>query len=386
MDASDSGSTDKSAMKVLTARCYCGSIHYALHLPAESLPLSAYMCHCSRCRYIYGAIAVTHAKMPTNTNLQFIAPSSLDSSTSVYRSQGSLFSHHFCTTCGCHMGGRDEDRWYLSIAILPHDESVFRIDQHCFTASARHGLHEWLPRIDDRIVVIADQDEEVPEPPTYEAALAGTGKRLRAQCHCGGISFTFPQPTRQVFEDPYLNAYVSPVDQTKWKAMTDACNDCRLISGTHLSAWTYVPLRLIEPEIDQNLKHGTMKSYISSPGNVRTFCQVCGATALFWNETRPTNENNNVVNISVGLLRAPEGVSAEEWLTWRTNELGWLEAGCKYAQNVYESINKGHRDWGIRNKGCLVDFKLPKTSGTFEPMHQHRAPDMHASMEKQGLK
>lgn len=70
-----------------------------------------------------------------------------------------------------------------------------------------------------------------------------------------------------------------------------------------------------------------------------------------------------MINIAVGLFRAPVGVSATDWLTWRTAELGWFDAGSQYAKTLYESMNRGHQDWGMRQYGHLVDFKLPKVTG-----------------------
>lgn len=268
------------------------------------------------------------------------------------------------------MGGRDagKDIWHLSIALFPHDESVFTIDEHCFTNLAPGGLHEWLPSIGDRPMKVTNPDDAItghgPKIDMHRSA----DERLHAQCDCGGIALSIPRPTDEVFKDTYVRGFVSPSDKTKWKAFTDACNDCRMITGVHLSAWTYVPLKLIKPEIDRTLRHGTMQSYTSSPDAVRTFCQVCGATALYWSKNRHTTDFNDVVNISVGLLRAPEGVSADNWLTWRTNELGWLDAGREYAQELYESINKGHQDWGTKAHGSLADFKLPKTSISTEDL------------------
>ncbi|ETS83630.1 hypothetical protein PFICI_05506 [Pestalotiopsis fici W106-1] len=356
--------TEQAPSTVLSrARCYCGSLDYGVSLPREILPLSAYICHCSRCRYIHGAISITHATLPKGSSLKFFEPSSLALCATQYRPQGSKYYHYFCSTCGCHLGGRDEheDVWYLSIVLFPYDESVFRIDKHCFTASAPGGLHEWLPSIADRPLDIMNPVQDTHNSQAYKSEVGSNGKeRLRAQCDCGGISFTIQRPTQEVLEDAYMRGYVSPEDPTKWKAMTDACNDCRLITSTVLSAWAYVPLKLIEPRIGPDLMHGTMKSYISSPGSRRTFCRVCGATTLYWSDTRHTTDDDHVIGIAIGLLRAPEGINAIGWLTWRTAELGWLDAGSEYAKSLYHSLNQGHQDWSIRAFGRLVDFKLPK--------------------------
>ncbi|KAF7518330.1 hypothetical protein G7054_g13493 [Neopestalotiopsis clavispora] len=301
--------------------------------------------------------------LPKGSSLHFIEPSSLALCATQYRPRGSKYHHYFCSTCGCHLGGRDEDEdvWYLSTALFPYDDNIFRIEKHCFTDSAPGGLHEWLPSIGSRPLAIINPANDTTSAQVYAPETGRDGKeRLRAHCDCGGISFTIQRPTQEVLEDAYMKGYVSADDPTKWKAMTDACNDCRLITSTILSAWAYVPLKLIEPRISPDLVHGTMQSYVSTPGSRRTFCRVCGATSFYWSDTRHTTDDNHVINIAVGLFKAPEGINAMDWLTWRTAELGWLDAGSVYAQTLYDSLNRGHQDWSIRKFGHVVDFKLPK--------------------------
>ncbi|KAM0814773.1 putative CENP-V/GFA domain-containing protein [Seiridium cardinale] len=274
---SSTGMTPPDEIKTL---CYCGSLHYNLQLPVDVLPFSATMCHCGRCRYTYGALATAHATIPKNNDLKFIGPPSLTASVTPYRSKGANFDDHYFRTCGCHMGchSEAENTWSLSIALWPPN-----IGDRCLKAtSPAHGRAE-LPVVDE---VGSDGKE-----------------RLRAQYDCAGISFTIPRPTDEVLADPYLNGYVSPLNT----AITDACNDCRLLTDVRLNTLAYVPLKLIEPRIEQSLRHGRMKRYASSPGNVRTFCY---ATVL--GMRIDTINDNDVANIATGLFRASEGVCAEK--------------------------------------------------------------------------
>ncbi|KAI1848115.1 hypothetical protein JX266_005828 [Neoarthrinium moseri] len=282
-----------------------------------------------------------YAKLPGGGRPRFIDPAALERSTRRYKSAQTSLIRHFCSTCGCHIGRINESTsiWQLSPGIFAQREGNFVIIEHIFTKSAPAGLHEWLPKIGPRSVRVWNPDGNIAEPRMPQPEKDENGKDwLRAECACGGVSFTIPRPTPEVFQDEYNRGLVSPVDPTKWKAMTDACNDCRQNTGFQLNAWVRTLPRL----------------GISAPfaGSVVQLC-------YFGGEERHTTDDNYVVNISTGILRAPDGVRADSWLTWRTAELGWFDAGCKYDRELYVSLNEGHRDWGRRVYGSLTDFKLP---------------------------
>jgi hypothetical protein len=388
-------------VKTSTARCHCGSIHYQVTLPTTQLPISSYMCHCSACRHTFGAMCVAHANLPSGVRPQFIAPSSLEGSATKYQAPGSIYETFFCATCGSHVGGycARTDTWIPSTALFLSD--AFTLRAHYFTRSAPRGLHEWLPRVGDRELDVINPDvqssgdgnddgTQVIDPsvppcmfsssaaPPAEAAATGPDsgsssssstettaageERLLAQCHCGGVSFTIPRPPADVLAHPFLRQFASPATPaTRWKAVVDACNDCRLAGGVPVSAWAFVPRRLLSPAVGRDLGLGTLRAHESSPRRWRTFCGVCGATVLFWGQRRlaegeADDADADVVDIEVGILRAPEGVAAEDWLTWRTGTVIWLAAGCEYDAEFYESLSKGHRAWGERSHGSAGDY------------------------------
>lgn len=205
--------------RTLTGQCYCKSLHFTITLPTSVLPLPTHLCHCSVCRYTHGALCVFHSPLPEGVVPQFVAPSGLDKLTS-YSAPGCESTRYFCSTCGCHMGdvSPNDGKWVISTSFFAKDESVFQIKSHIFTKSAPGGgLHEWLPRIGDRELRIWNPDDgsELPIEPQHEIGPDGED-RLRAQCHCGGVSFTFPRPTAEVLKDPVLSSYVSPMDKRKW--------------------------------------------------------------------------------------------------------------------------------------------------------------------------
>lgn len=110
------------------------------------------------------------------------------------------------------------------------------------------------------------------------------------------------RPTDEVLEDSTMTTIVSPVDNAKWKACLDARNDCRLASGTHVSAWMHVPTMGCDPRRSTKLA-----TYSSSPGKTRGFCGTCGATVCFVYDRPGASATKAVSCIAVGLLRAPEG-------------------------------------------------------------------------------
>ena len=105
---------------------------------------------------------------------------------------------------------------------------------------------------------------------------------------------------------------------------------------------------------------------------LRAFCSVCGATVFFSMESRTwrdgsgehvSSEEDNqkymMVDIATGILRAPEGVSAQDWLTWRTGRVGWYESGEGYDAEFAGSLAKGLEDWGLKTYGEVVNFSIP---------------------------
>ncbi|KAB5576344.1 DUF636 domain protein [Coniochaeta sp. 2T2.1] len=364
--------------KTLTAQCHCKSIRFTVTIHASSLPLPVHLCHCPTCRYTHGTLCIFHASLPRGIQPEFVAPSSLSNATGYVHPHGALSERLFCSTCGCHFGDRDlaadkdtgKPEWRVATSIFDqHGEDTFQIRSHCFTDSAlAGGLYDFLPKMGDRPVHVwnpSKEDKTWPPPPSekdrprQEFDERGN-ERLRAKCYCGGVSFTIPRPTiPEVTGDGFISQFVSPLEKDKWVACLDACNDCRLVDGTHVTAWTFVPLALLEPKIGQDLKIGTAKVYQSSEKVLRTFCGVCGATVFFDCAERRPSEKSHVIDVAVGILRAPEGVLAERWLTWRSGRVGWLEDGEGFDPIFARSLAKGHDEWGRQKYGRSLDFKIP---------------------------
>ncbi|KAJ9137470.1 DUF636 domain protein [Pleurostoma richardsiae] len=352
------------ATKTLTAHCYCKAVHYSVTLPESSLPLPVRLCHCSICRYTHGTLNVFHADLPRDVKPEFIAPSTQSNLTG-YKHASAASERLFCSTCGCHIGdvgleGEDKGQWVVATSIFEdHGEDLFQITTHCFTESAPSGLYSWLAKVGDREMKIwnpppgSKQWPVVKEPAPPQEHDAAGNEILRAQCHCGGVSFTIPRPDSVpgIRDDPFMSKFVSRIEPSKWVACLDLCDDCRLVDGTHTLAWTFVPRAHVQPPMPVGLvPYGTMKAFDSSPGVRRGFCGTCGATVIFSCDDRRPADHREVVDVAVGILRAPEGPLAEEWLTWRAGRMG-PESGRQYDRAFYESLQQGLENWGKEKYG-----------------------------------
>ena len=355
------------ASETLTAQCYCKAVHYTITVPSHALPLPVHLCHCTLCRRTHGALSCFHTSLPAGVVPKFVEPSSMEALTGYIHGPKAASERFFCSTCGCHIGDvefkPDKDGhkvWTIATSIFDrHDEEIFQIRTLSMTASSPGGgLYQWLPSINGRELDVCDAppsnssftafDENPPKPEVDEDG----NERLRAECYCGGVSFTIPRPTLPgIAEDPFLKKEISKRDNSKWIAVLDACNDCRLVTGTHVIAWTFVPAARLSPPIARDLKIGTMKTYESSKGVLRGFCGVCGATAVYTSDERAPTEEQRVVDVAVGLLRAPEGVLAENWLSWTTRRMAYGESGRKYDPGFFNALESNLKAWGEKKYG-----------------------------------
>ncbi|KAM7183899.1 DUF636 domain protein [Rhypophila sp. PSN 637] len=389
----------------LTAQCYCKSVHFTITVPASALPLPVHLCHCHICRYTHGTPCIFHAPLPKGIAPEFISPSSLEASLTGYEHDQAASTRYFCSTCGCHIGDRDvpdsnaqsassdddptvhlEWRVANSIFSLPDINSSGPQNATSSSASGPNGLYNWLPSIDSRPLRIwnptpSSPDFVVPPPSAPGPRTNPKGEDvLLAECHCSGVSFAIPRP-RTILSNPSLpdgfkdsiKTYLPPAspydkdsnqesgevqrDTNKWGGILDLCDDCRLVDGTHVIGWTFVPLHALEPAIKSDLKHGTLKTFESSPGVLRAFCSVCGATGV-WDGTGEDPYPYMIVDVATGILRAPGGVAAEDWLTWRTARLAWQASGEEYDSSFATSLARGFAEWGVKTHGKAIDFPI----------------------------
>ncbi|KID89829.1 DUF636 domain protein [Metarhizium guizhouense ARSEF 977] len=348
--------------KSLEAECLCGSIHFTFDIPVASLPLSVYLCHCSICRHATGAPTVFHSVLPKNTTPNFISPSTERNLTSFKPAEDCTYD--FCSTCGCHVAGVSFDRkeWTIATSMFKdHGPDKFKITSHVFSKSGPgSAIPAVVSKIDGRDIKHWNPPDDDPRAKVNKptAAAGPTGEdRLRAQCYCGGVSFTFGRPNDEVRNDTFMSKYVSPRDQNKWLAIYDVCDDCRLANGTHVAGWTFVPLMLCDPPIKTDLKIGTARTYASSPGVLRSFCGTCGATVMYSCAARMPTAEQAVVDIATGILRCPEGVMGEDWLTWRA-ALAFEQTGVRYDKAFHQALRDGMKAWSEEQYGEALTMTI----------------------------
>lgn len=347
--------------KAIEIKCHCGSVHFNLNVPETALPLTAYMCHCSICRYSSGGPGSFHCIVPEDVLPEWISPSS-DANTTYCDVPGPEYGLKFCSTCGCHIGCYGDDgSWTPSAAVIVNPSpEIVTWKQHVFSKSAIDGglsnhlthiggkeLRSWNPPDDDLTAKLVIPEQEVGE----------DGKeRLRAKCFCGGVSFTIKRPSEEVLSNEKMTKYVSPLDKKKWIALWDVCNDCRLVNGTPVVGWTFVPLSCVEPRIGPDLKFGTLKTYSSSPDVTRAFCGTCSATFFYAHPSRQFGDDM-VVDIATGVLRAPEGALAENWLTWRTR-IAHVGSGLERDEAWVTGLQEGLKKWTEEKYGRALDAEV----------------------------
>ncbi|CAG8943092.1 unnamed protein product [Penicillium salamii] len=333
----------KMASKTLTASCRCNSVHFTVTIPTEALPLKIHLCHCSMCRYSHGAPCAFHAPLPPGVELQFIGPSGYDKMTS-YRHAASVATGYFCSTCGCQIGGF-ESQWTISTSIFDanrEDEGIWKFNAHMLPDSAPDGgLAAVFSAVDGHQMetenlglspqAIAGSDSK---PPDRES------KDLLAQCHCTGVSFLIARPSEEFIASPQSKGLISSSDKRKWLARMDLGDDSRLVSGANVISWMSVSADHITPSLPKDLLIGSARAYCPTKDTLLVFCGTCGATVFSHSDERP-----EIVDVAMGIVRAPEGAMAEDWNVWET-KVSQPESGMRYQAGFARALTEGMQRWG----------------------------------------
>jgi hypothetical protein len=229
-------------------------------------------------------------------------------------------------------------QWYVAISMIDAEEAVWDIHSHFHVGTTGDGgLASWVKAIGGKELRVwkagSTKDPEHQEsgdfkslafpPPQGNPAAA---EKLKASCHCGGVEFYISRPQGP---DAYkgMPELMVPKDKSKWYAIHDVCDTCRLVSGSAIVSWAFpshAALSLPDgsPWPSSHV-FGTGKSYKSSKEVTRTFCGTCGAIVSYACDDRP-----EMIDIAAGLLET-NGVRGEDWLEWRTHKLAY-EEDCKY--------------------------------------------------------
>jgi hypothetical protein len=351
----------------LTVACHCGATTYSFSVPAESLPLEAYLCHCNISRRISGLLCTSYVPIPTSN-----APPDLTPLTA-YKSSD-ILKRHFCSTCGTQLflEYNADGHFEVSTGTVDRADGVIKFNGNMWIEDTRDGgASVWFREWDDgkpveRWLVAPQKSPQVPldwklNSDTHErSASAGDESKLRARCHCGGIEFFISRPNadslkaRSPFSDllvPYSsgesaeNPQNEPwwlsKDRNRYVAGTCSCVSCRSVSGFDLTEWAFVPATNVTLGNGQSFRQqlfGTAETYKSSGGVTRWFCSRCGANIFWIGNWRPS-----LLDVAVGLLDAESGARAEEWLEWITGRVSFREEA--HNETLIAAVEKGLNEW-----------------------------------------
>ena len=336
--------------------CLCGRSKGSVEIAAQSLPVETLLCHCKICRYTSGVLCVTY--------LILESPPRLNIPLTNYQSSAKMI-RQFCRACGSHIFAYNSElyEWYLTTGVIETlDPSsaermmqTTKLTQHEFVSETLDGgLALCLASFHGRkLRFFAQGPDEEPSPTDANLSLtaidfggdpsdhpASSKDQLHASCHCGNVQFIVSRPNEQStkLSSPWPDLLVPyhsgssrndkdekwwlKSDGTKYLAGTCACRSCRLASGFSIQTWAFIPKTNLTSPGGQSLSFemGGLQQYESTPGIYREFCGRCGAT-VFWH----CDERPDLIDVSVGLLRAEEGSRAETWLHWWRERVSFKE-------------------------------------------------------------
>lgn len=130
-------------------------------------------------------------------------------------------------------------------------------------------------------------------------------------------------------------------DGKKFLGIMCACNSCRLDTGMEFQAWVPIPTTNISLDEEgkiplSSFDIGTLKEYRSSQKVRRYHCGTCGASVLYTLDGRP-----GLVNVAAGLMDAPEGARAENWVEYWTARLSSREDALQRAESLVLGMDDG---------------------------------------------
>ena len=347
-----------SVMTTARVTCLCSRNQQDVELICD-LPYETYTCMCNTCRHTTGQLFAICIPIS-----QAAKPSSFLKS---YDSTEKL-RWHFCAICGSHMfiSRNAGQTWKVcsgAVDRIPNRPgspplALTNIQRHEFVADTKDGgLSLYMEKMHGHAVLVHLDGPDTPPKASWlarvrelEASSGSTNSRedrtqlnrtsdtLTAQCHCGGVKYYITRPDVQSSQfsapwpdllRPYHSYDSANPDGIKWwlcgsKYLTGtcACRSCRLAGGFPIQCWAFVPRHNIRWANGDamDFERGTLAHFESSPGVLREFCTVCGATAFWRCADRPA-----LIDVSVGLLRATEGSRADSWLSWHKQRVSFKE-------------------------------------------------------------
>lgn len=357
--------------KELTVSCSCGVATHTFHLPASALPLPAHLCSCDISRRISGSLLTSYVSI----TLETVSSQRPDTSSLTAYDSSSILRRWFCTTCGTHMylEYHSDGHFEAATGTLQCETSDDVVDfKSCMWIGDTKdgGASEWVKEINGKRLDTWSQnaDDQAVHDTVLPVPLPADGKdAIYAHCHCKGVEFwiTPPDASSKSSQSPYPDLLIAhhlnksanpnnepwwlPSDGIRYLAGTCTCNSCRRASGFDVTFWAFVPTSnifldsaLTQPFSQGDQYWGTMRTFESSPGVLRTFCSRCGAN-VFWHGDEGKSGRKYLVDVAVGLLDAPSGARAEEILAWWTERVSFREDAPH--KGLVFGLEQGLHEW-----------------------------------------
>ena len=369
--------------KTLKAACLCGDANHEITLASEDFPLPCYFCTCDSCRHMTGCLFLSTTYLPSS----YEPSQDLLEKLTLFKFTDRVTTYS-CKRCGCLMfdhclpdpqtPGRQAN-WDIMTGTLETFDGDLDLKGYEYVHDTIDGgftdfmpvangrtLDRWPYGIEGEAKLpLYWRDPETPKPPE-------AGTRLGAHCKCKGVRFYVARPSTQSTQasrswpdlliphyeqsdekgDAAHETWWLRANKTKFLAGLCSCNSCRLASGMEITPWAFIPK--IDISLDAEGKvpfedtFGTLKTYNSSEGVVRSFCSICGAIVFFANVER---DKTTLLDVAVGLFNAPEGSRAESWLEWRTERLSFREDAVGRANSLVAGIEKGLGEFRAKGHG-----------------------------------
>jgi hypothetical protein len=394
----------------LNAACHCGAVEQSVRPRAadglaydfratEGHPKKVPLCHSNSCRHATGQLCTSYYPSQRPTLESTAAFPALKDDKVVEESH-----RYFCSHCGCHVFRSIPDkerakysevplelgesvRWGVATGILDNIAGKVHFSDHVFVEDTMDGGAAcWLketyrdplysfPQAGRDYYTGKTPSRTIPQEQEQSHPPVPGDDQLQAYCLCKSVQFHIirPNPSQQIMspaipdflpENTEDKSWWLCENGTKYLAGLCTCRSCRLTSGFEIQTWAFVPSANIflqaPPDskntdevttlLDfENLPPGVLKSYETSPGNIRHFCNTCGATVFSYKKDKP-----DLVRVSVGLFNAKEGARAETWLKWWTKRIGFQELAemdrpptDEFEQNdIVDSFARDLAAWG----------------------------------------
>ena len=113
---------------LVKGNCNCGQVTFEAGAPSADV----YVCHCSICRRATGTIGVTVIVVPTS-DFSWKSGTEL---TKHWKMPGQDWQCTFCTECGSHLPGKnDEASVYIPAGLISEGQEYLRVAHHIWVSS-----------------------------------------------------------------------------------------------------------------------------------------------------------------------------------------------------------------------------------------------------------